>query len=401
MTTRRAPGRRVAVYTDYRYRRADGRLYAERAFALFLVELSRHVDRMTIIGKVDPEPGTSHYELPVDVGFVELPYFSALTRPLQFARSIGRSASRVWRLLDDVDALWLLGPHPLAVVFAILGVVRGRSVTLGVRQDFRRYVRARHPHSRWIPLAGDLLEAVWRGLGRRLPVVAVGPQLAAQYPADRTLELSVSLVRASDIRPAEDPLPDYDGSALTALSVGRLEEEKNPLLLAEILAALVSQDRRWRLVICGEGPYENRLRERLEQLGVADRAELRGYVPNDGGLSELYRSSHALLHVSWTEGLPQVLFEAFAARLPVVATAVGGVPLAAGDAAVLIGPGDADAAADGLRRVASDPALRAALIDRGLARVESHTLEHEAAAVAGFICRQSVRSEPSDRRNVG
>jgi glycosyltransferase involved in cell wall biosynthesis len=154
-------------------------------------------------------------------------------------------------------------------------------------------------------------------------------------------------------------------------------------------------------VICGEGPYENRLRERLQQLGVADCAELRGYVPNDGGLGELYRSSHALLHVSWTEGLPQVLFEAFAARLPVVATAVGGVPQAAGDAAVLIGPGDADAAADGLRRVASDPALRAALIDRGVARVESHTLEREAAAVAGFICRSSVRSEPANRRHVG
>jgi glycosyltransferase involved in cell wall biosynthesis len=371
-------------------------MYAERAFALFLVELGRHVDRLTIIGKVDPEPGTSHYELPADVGFAELPYFSALTRPLQFARSIARSASRVWRLLDDVDALWLLGPHPLAVVFAILGVVRGRSVTLGVRQDFRRYVRARHPHSRWIPWAGDVLEAVWRGLGRLLPVVAVGPQLAGQYPADHTLELSVSLVRTSDIRPAQDPLPDYDGSVLTALSVGRLEEEKNPVLLAEILAALVLRDRRWRLVVCGEGPSKNQLRERLEQLRMADHAQLRGYVPNDGGLRELYRSSHALLHVSWTEGLPQVLFEAFAARLPVVATAVGGVPQAAGDAAVLIGPGDAGAAVDGLRRIASDQSLRAALIDRGLARVESHTLEHEAAAVAAFICRRSVavNSEP-------
>ncbi len=391
MTTTDGPGGRVAVYTDYRYRRADGRLYAERAFALFLVELSRHLDQMTVVGKVDPEPGTSHYELPADLGFAELPYFAALTRPWQFAGSIGRSASRVWRLLDGVDALWLLGPHPLAVVFATLGVVRGRSVTLGVRQDFRRYVRARHPHSRWIPLAGDVLEAVWRGLGRWLPVIAVGPQLAAQYPPKRTLELSVSLVGVSDIRPAEDELPDYDGSVLTALSVGRLEEEKNPLLLADILAALVAQDGRWRLVVCGEGPYEDRLRERLEELGVSDRAQLRGYVPNDGGLRELYRSSHALLHVSWTEGLPQVLFEAFAARLPVVATAVGGVPEAAADAAVLIAPGDAGAAVDGLRRVASEPALRAALIANGVARVESHTLEHEAATVARFICREPSR----------
>ena len=57
-------------------------------------------------------------------------------------------------------------------------------------------------------------------------------------------------------------------------------------MLADVLARL---DPSWRLVICGEGPLEADLRERLAELGVADRAELRGYVPIDGGLSELYR----------------------------------------------------------------------------------------------------------------
>ena len=81
------------------------------------------------------------------------------------------------------------------------------------------------------------------------------------------------------------------------------------------------------------------MEERLRELGVADHADLLGYVPIDGGLLDLYRSSHAFLHVSWTEGLPQTLFEAFASGLPVVATAVGGVPAAVGDAALLVEPG--------------------------------------------------------------
>ncbi len=75
---------------------------------------------------------------------------------------------------------------------------------------------------------------------------------------------------------------------------------------------------------------EGDLRARLDELGVADHADLLGYVPITGGLLDVYRSSHAFLHVSWTEGLPQTLFEAFAAGLPVVATAVGGVPDAVG-----------------------------------------------------------------------
>ena len=57
-------------------------------------------------------------------------------------------------------------------------------------------------------------------------------------------------------------------------------------------------------------------------------------MPLRDGLLALYRSAHVLLHVSWTEGLPQVLFEAFAAGLPVVATDVGGVAEAAGDGAL-------------------------------------------------------------------
>jgi glycosyltransferase involved in cell wall biosynthesis len=376
---------RIAVYTDYRYGRHEGRVYAERAFALFLVALAPHLERLVIVGKVEPELGESHYALGDGVEFAELPYYASLTDPWQVARTALKSAVAFWRVLDGVDGVWLLGPHPLGVVFAALARLRGRSVTLGVRQDFRRYVRARHPGRPWVRLAGDALEGMWGLMARRLGMVAVGPDLARQYPRARTLELTVSLVRRDDIRDAGDALPDFAGGELRALSVGRLEQEKNPLLLAEVIAGLAAVDRRWRLIVCGEGPLEEPLRRRLDELGAAGHAELRGYVAHDRGLRDVYRSSHALLHVSWTEGLPQVLFEAFAARLPVVATAVGGVAAASGDAALLIEPGDAAAAVSALGRLADEPDLRERLVAAGVERVEAHTLEAEAARVAAFL----------------
>jgi glycosyltransferase involved in cell wall biosynthesis len=233
-------------------------------------------------------------------------------------------------------------------------------------------------------MAADLLEAVWRLLARRFSTVVVGPDLARRYSrARRLLELSVSLVRETEL-PDAPPERRWDGE-LTALSVGRLDREKNPLLLADILRLLREQDDRWRLVICGEGPLEEELRARLEALALGSHARLTGYVPHDNGLAELYRESHALLHVSWTEGVPQVLFEAFAAGLPVVATAVGGVAEAAGDAALLVGPGDPAQPAAALRRLAADPALRERLAEAGLERVRGHTIEAEAARVAAFI----------------
>jgi glycosyltransferase involved in cell wall biosynthesis len=379
----RSAGRRIAVYTDYTYRRADGRVFAERSFALFLVALAGHVERLVIVGKVDPRPGRSHYELPDGIGFVELPYFRALTRPGSAVSAMARSLTRFWRALDEVDGVWLLGPHPLGVAFAALAALRGRSVTLGVRQDFPRYVRARHPGRRWVWVTGDLLEAVWRTMARRFGVIVVGPELASLYPRANTLELTVSLVTDADIVPADRAGPSYDGDELRVLSVGRLEQEKNPLLLADIIALIAASDPRWRMIVCGEGPMHDDLRRRLEDLGVAGRADLLGYVAQDQGLREIYRSSHALLHVSFTEGLPQVLFEAFAARLPVVATAVGGVRAAVGDAALLISPGDARQAATELARIAGDPALRRRLVDAGVRRVV--TLESESDRVARFL----------------
>ena len=108
-------------------------------------------------------------------------------------------------------------------------------------------------------------------------------------------------------------------------------------------------------------------------------------MPIDGGLPELYRTSHAFLHISWTEGLPQVLFEAFAAGLPVVATEVGGVPAAVGDAALLVPPGDAGPPAEQLARIGQDAELRRRLVAAGLARVREHTLEAECRRVAEFL----------------
>jgi glycosyltransferase involved in cell wall biosynthesis len=190
----------------------------------------------------------------------------------------------------------------------------------------------------------------------------------------------VSLATRADLQRRRPP-PSWDG-LLTALSVGRLDAEKNPLLLADVLAAL---DDRWRLSVCGEGALAGGLAARLAQLGVDGRADLHGYVPLDGGLREAYAGAHALLHVSWTEGFPQVLVEAFAAGLPVVATDVGGVRELAGNAALLVPPGDAGAAAAALERLRADPALRDRLVAAGREIAAQNTVEATAARVAGFI----------------
>jgi glycosyltransferase involved in cell wall biosynthesis len=380
---------RLAVYTDYEYTSDGVRRYGQRAFVVFLEALRAHVERLVLVGRFDPQPGSSHYPLHEETELVGLPHYESLGHPVAVARSLVLSAVRFWRLLDEVDTVWVLGPYPHSVLLAVLTALRRRRLVLGVRQDMPVYVRSRRPDRRWMHLGADMLEAIWRLLARRYAVVVVGPELERKYRdghARSVLATTVSLVSERDLALAPDAIAArrYDDQ-LTLLTVGRLDAEKNPLLLADIMVELQAGKRRWRLLVCGDGPLREQLQERLSELGLLDRVELLGYVPVDGGLLDLYRSSHAFLHVSWTEGFPQVLVEAFATGLPTVATAVGGVPAAASGAAVLIEPGDALAAADALERVASDARLREELIEAGLARARAGTLEAASERLAEFL----------------
>jgi glycosyltransferase involved in cell wall biosynthesis len=379
---------RLAVYTDYTYKQdADG-VSGERAFVRFMTGLRPLVERLVLVGRLEPRPGRSHYPLGEDVGFVGLPHYTSLAHPREVAGSLWGAAWRFWRALDDVDTVWLLGPYVHAIGFTALALARRRRVVLGVRQDLPRYVRSRHPRKRWMHAAADVLEGIFRALARWLPVAVVGPDLAANYAhAPRLLEMTVSLISATDVVDEEQALARAAQPVRTLLSVGRLDTEKNPLLLVEIMALLHAQDPGWRLVVVGDGPLREAVEERVAALGLREVVDVRGYVPIDGELPELYRSCDAFLHVSWTEGVPQVLFEAFAAGLPVIATDVGGVAQAAGAAALLVGPGDAQAAAAALRRLADDGALRADLVRHGLTRVREHTLEAETRRLVDFLAR--------------
>lgn len=379
---------RLLVYDDHLYRRAEGELWTERTLPGFLAELTGALGELALLGRLDAAPPPWNFRLPDDVELEVLPSYGSLSDVRAVLSGVARSVRVFSRALDGSDAALLFGPHPLSLAFAAVALARRRPVILGVRQELRRYARSRHPGRRGVHLAADLLEFTWRLLARRLPTVVVGPELGRQYGRSKSLlVLHVSLIRESEIAGPDVERSRLWGAPLEILSVGRLDAEKNPLLLADVLARLDRADPgRWRLTVCGTGPLRDALAERLRELGLEDHAVLAGYVPAGEELMAVYRRSHAFLHISWTEGVPQVLFEAFAAALPVVATAVGGVREAVrGGAGLLVEPGDPEAPAEALERLAGDPDLRHSLVQAGLERVREHTLEAEIGRLAAFL----------------
>ena len=170
------------------------------------------------------------------------------------------------------------------------------------------------------------------------------------------------VVTPNGVDPIFHPDGDRAPGAPYLLFVGAIQPRKDPLTAVEALARL---DPELRLVFAGPEKHgAPAVRRRVEELGLAARVSFRGYVAREE-LPTLYRGAECLVFPSRYEGFGLPVLEAMASGTPVVATTATSIPEIAGDAAVLVAPGDAEALADGVRRALADrDRLRAA----GLAR---------------------------------
>jgi glycosyltransferase involved in cell wall biosynthesis len=383
---------RLGLYTDVIYRSDGETLSTDRAFIRFVTSMPPRIEELVLFGRLDPEPGRSPYPLPRErVRLVPLPHYPSV---FSVAGLVGAApaSSRIFAAeLERLDAVWLFGPHPLAVLFARVARRRGKPVVLGVRQNYPEYIGNRLPSRRWLWAVGaaHALERAYRRLARTMPTVVLGDELARNYAGGggRVLVTGFSLIRDAELVSLDEALDrSWDGE-LRLISVGRLDPEKNPLLLLDVLARLRGRGGRWRLTVVGDGPVRPAVEARAKELELGEAVEFLGYVPNGERLWSHYRASNAFLHVSLTEGLPQVLFEAQAAGLPIVATDVGGVraALGGGETGLLVPPSDPDAAVRELERLRDDPELRRRLIATGLEAAARETMDAQIERILEFF----------------
>lgn len=137
--------------------------------------------------------------------------------------------------------------------------------------------------------------------------------------------------------------------------VGRLSHEKGLDILLEALAR--TPDRNIDLVVLGDGPERRRLEHFAELLGVNGRVRWCGMV---AGADRFFSAFDLLVLSSRTEGCPIVLLEAMSACIPIIATAVGGIPETVTPAtALLVPPEEPEALASAIANVRHDPGAAA------------------------------------------
>jgi glycosyltransferase involved in cell wall biosynthesis len=154
------------------------------------------------------------------------------------------------------------------------------------------------------------------------------------------------------------------------LSVGALQKRKN---IARLVEAFERLDSGWHLVLAGSNGYgAEEILARIAASPARERIRATGYV-SPGELAAWYARASIFAFPSLDEGFGMPVLEAMAAGVPVIASLRSALPEVAGDAALLVDPGDTDALRDALRNLIANTELRCELTRRGIERARTFT----------------------------
>jgi glycosyltransferase involved in cell wall biosynthesis len=256
-------------------------------------------------------------------------------------------------------------------------------------------------YPRWQSLLFRTVES--RLAGATAAYVVVGSDLCRRYAAIGVPPEKMHVIRSGVPLPTPwGPQPSKDEVRRSLglpddrpllLYLGSLEPRKNVLSLPDLLGRLVSSAApRPYLVVAGNGPLADPLRQALTAAGLADDARLLGFVPDP---LPLVRVADVMVLLSSAEGVPQVLVQAAASGTPFVAHEVDGVNelIDLGADGIAVPPGDLEAAASATRSFLGEdrPPKRGSLdlsswfpgtIAEGYRRVIGHALAAEPTGAA-------------------
>jgi glycosyltransferase involved in cell wall biosynthesis len=267
------------------------------------------------------------------------------------------------------DLVHVCAPGPAGIAALLIAQVMGLPVTGSYHTELVAYARARSRDPRIEALVQAAVRAFYGHCRLVLsPSAAADASLATLGIGRERIsrwDRGVDLERFNPARYAPDALPQ---GRFNVLYVGRLSREKGVRLLAESFLIARDRDPRLHLVLAGRGPEEEKLRSKL-----GSAATFLGWLDGDD-LARAYASADLFMFTSVTDTSGQVILEAQASGLPVLAVGAGGPRdlIEDGRSGCLVPP-DAGALATALRGLARRAAIRDRLATGGLLSVRDRS----------------------------
>lgn len=184
------------------------------------------------------------------------------------------------------------------------------------------------------------------------------------------------------------PIPE----APRLVNVARVAEQKGQMLLIEATARLIGEGVDCEVVIVGDGPMRGEAERLIDRLGLRGKVRIAGYLSNADVRREL-QCSRALVLPSFAEGLPGVIFEAFALGRPAISTYIAGTPelVESGACGWLVPAGSVDALVGAMREALTAPVEELERMGREGARrvAERHDVLVEAGKLAALFAAEA------------
>jgi glycosyltransferase involved in cell wall biosynthesis len=262
------------------------------------------------------------------------------------------------RLAIDADLIHVHLGEDLAVLPLGMWASRRRGLPLVVtiHCSLRHTLRSSDSRTALLKTLGGRIELV--GSRAAAAVIVLTDRLARLVEREGVrrdrIHVIPSAVDRELFRPGKpDPLPEIPKRRVTF--VGRLVAAKGVEVLLEAARQFPPDV---HVVFVGDGELRSWLRERADRMGLANRIHLTGFVPHDV-IPAMLEHSQALVLPSLYEELGSVLLEAMEARVPIVASRVGGIPgiVRHGIDGLLVPPREPGALAEALTQVLTDPGL--------------------------------------------
>jgi glycosyltransferase involved in cell wall biosynthesis len=338
----------------------------------------RHVNEM-------PSAKWSKIDLPQRVN--EVAYYSnyrfAILRSLQNALMIARCVRQELMLGREVV---MAGPGPNSFMFWLsLMVPRQTRFAYFIRGDTEKTLSAAYEGSWLHPLVTGLVALFRRRINEmqrrgRAQVFVYGDRLAEKYGGlgERVQTVMPLFEMAEWVGDAPHPA-QADGYGV--LYVGRMSKEKNLATLVRACAIAKQRGRPFRLTLVGRGEEANALADLINEYDLGGLVMMPGVVRHGADLLALY-GTHALFCLpSLTEGVPRVIVEALARRLPVLASAVGSIEEVFAGQVHLLDGFSAETIANAVDWCRDHPDEMRAMTERGHAQVARFDLQSNAERV--------------------
>lgn len=381
------------VFDDQVYYRSNSSFSSDEAHVLFMIALGGYFRKVTFCSRVSPIQRKASYTIPENIAILPLPFYhevSEFLAKMMFLRSEIRQTLR--RGLVAADILLLSWPHPISLLIVALHkfLPGNRLTTLLVRQNLKELVRLRYKGVR--RLAGiasvSCLDYLLRFWGRDCLIFALSEETRREYSSiPAVYRVSLPIISSTNFSQAIGSRTKGGNPDWRLLYVGRVEPEKGLEALIEALAALHEKGEKVRLSIVGSGQEEDRLMGLARSFGVHDKVTFHGYIPFGEELFAQYREADIFVLPSLSEGTPNVLAEAMAFGLPIIASRVGGCDTIIRDQVngILVDPKSVQSLLRALSDLIHDSDLRLRIARQAQSDVHMWTMERQQEAMLGLI----------------